>query len=90
MTLCFFAFRLRREAYIEYVEERKLREMQKRKFIKRKKLKCPCCKKGRVIDSRTEIHTKLYDMEVADELLLEIDFIAKCSLCKRDVGIQKI
>ena len=59
------------------------------KSRRRQRLNCPCCMKGRIIDSKTEIHTRLYDMEVADELGIDVDYIAKCNFCKKEIGIKK-
>ena len=50
-------------------------------------LNCPCCN-VRIIDSSLCINSKLYDMEVAEEIT--VDYYAKCKRCKKEIGIQKI
>ena len=50
------------------------------KNIKRHRLKCPCCD-GRIIDSPVSTRSRLYDMEITDELA--VDFIDKCKWCSK-------
>jgi len=59
-----------------------------KKQVIRARLRCPCCK-GRVIDSNPRTNTRLYDMEIAKEFFV-VDYLVKCSQCKREIGIEKI
>ena len=49
-------------------------------------LNCPCCN-VRIIDSNQYTNSKLYDMEVSEEI--SVDYYAKCKRCKKEIGIQK-
>jgi len=40
------------------------------------------------MDSNLRTSSKLYDMEVAEELC--VDYLVKCTQCKREIGIRKI
>jgi len=53
----------------------------------RYRLRCPCCA-GRLMDSDLRTSSKLYDMEVAEEF--SVDYLVKCSQCKREIGIKKV
>ena len=61
--------------------------MQKPNNRRRLRLKCPCCA-GRIMDSVISVKSMLYDMEFTDELY--VDYIDKCSRCKKEIGIKKV
>ena len=51
------------------------------------RLRCPRCA-SRLLDSNHETSSQLYDMEAAEELF--VDYLVKCKLCKREIGIKKV
>lgn len=54
----------------------------------KKRLPCPACGFGRLIDAELNTHSELHVMEKNDPW--KADYYTKCYHCKAEVGLRKI